>query len=148
MNFQKNPLEGAQRAPSPSSVRLPPQFTFPACLLTSPPSRGDYRSIPRSTVFPPTSWLRHWTQYIVPNYVVWLKYAIEKSLTADWENFWKSGMIFFLNHISGLHTARVPQDGLLFNLTKNLIVVQSNNVRFILTRHINQCLHWTKKRLT
>ena len=43
-------------------------------------------------------------------------------------------LFFFLNNISGWHTARVPQDGLLFILTKNLIMVQNNNVHFILTK--------------
>ena len=41
---------------------------------------------------------------------------------------------FFRNNILGLHTALVPQDGLLFNLTRNLIMVQNNNVHFILTK--------------
>ena len=45
-------------------------------------------------------------------------------------------MIFFLNNISGLHTARMPQDGLLFNLTRKLIMVQNNIVHFILTKTI------------
>ena len=42
--------------------------------------------------------------------------------------------IFFLNNISGWHTARGPQDGPLFNLTRNFIMVQNNNVHFILTK--------------
>ena len=45
-----------------------------------------------------------------------------------------SHQVFFLNNILGLHTARVPQDGLLFNLTRNLIMVQNNNVHFIFTK--------------
>ena len=58
-----------------------------------------------------------------------------------------SFITFFLNNILGLHTALVPQDGLLFNLTRSLIMVQNNNVHFILTKTYRSMSTMNKKEI-
>ena len=65
-----------------------PQFTPPTCLLTPrSPNEGDFEhcSQPQLLVFPNTAEPKISFQ----EYVVRLKYTIEKLLTAGWENFLK-----------------------------------------------------------